>query len=108
MDVQRTGNDYSVDVLLIQQAAMVVVGLDLGDDGFRFSEATRVDVGHRHHIHVRHGDNLFEQLRATAAHANHANAYTVVGPEHARWIHHQCSGTHGCLLYEVAPCNRSV
>ena len=82
VNVQRTSYDHTINLLLVEQTAVVIVGLDVRNHGFRFGEAARIDVGHCDQVDIRYGDNLFQQLAAPPADTNHADSYTVVGAEH--------------------------
>ena len=105
MNMQRTGDDYGIDIFLVEQSSVVIVCLDVWDYGSRFGKAARIDVRHRHDINIRYSDDLSQQLTTSSADANHADSYPVVCAEHARWIDHQRRCSHCRLFYEITPCN---
>ena len=109
VNVQGAGHDYGIDVFLIEQLTMIVVGANVRRHRLRFSMPSCVDVGDCDQFGIGNGDNLFQQLLAAAADPDHAHAHAVVGSQHAgRWIHHECSGTDCGLFQKVTSKNRLV
>ena len=56
--VQGAGHDDGVDIFHVEQAAIVVEGLNVGNLAFRLVAAAAVDVGHGYEFDVGDGTNL--------------------------------------------------
>ena len=84
MDVQWAGDENAVNVLHVQQAAMVVERLNLRRQLFRFFAAAGVNIRDRHELHVRNSQHLVQKFLAASAHADHPHANTIVRAERSR------------------------
>src|SRR5260370_35717046 len=86
VDMQWAGYDHSVDVLHVEQAAVIVEGLNAGHFALRLVAAAAVDVRHCHDLHAVDRTNLPQQITPAIAPANHAEADAVVRSQHGgRW-----------------------
>jgi len=94
VDMQWTGDYDCIDVLLIQQLAVVIEDLDVGSMSLGLRSAPAVSVGDGYKFRIGNGENLFQQFGSATAHADHTDPHTVVRAQHTRgWIHHECSST---------------
>ena len=79
VQVLRRGDQDGVDILVLQQAAIVEVGLGVGRDAFHVFQAAGVDVGRADAFGVGAGDRLAENLGAAGAGSDDADADALVG-----------------------------
>ena len=84
VQVLRGGDEDGVDGLVVQQVAVVEVGLDVGDDALHRLQALGVDVGRAHELGIGAGHRLAQDLEAAVAGADDAQADAVVGAEDVR------------------------
>src|SRR6266567_5386071 len=99
VDMQWAGYDHSVNVLHVEQAAVIVEGLNAGQFVLRLVAAATVDVGHGHDFHVVDRTNLPQQVISAIAHTNHADPDAVVRSQHGGgWICQHCGCSHRGLL----------
>ena len=78
VNMQRAGHNDRIYVLHVEQAAVIVEGLDAGHFALRLIAAAAVDIGHSHHFSVMNGANLVQQIVAAVAHTDHAHADAVI------------------------------
>src|SRR5439155_16413810 len=64
--------------------AMIVEGRNVRHLLFHFSKSAAVNVRHSHYLNVRNRHDFFQQVLAAVAHADHANAHSVISAEHTR------------------------
>src|SRR5262245_52442222 len=81
--VERSGDDHRVDVFQFEQLSMIVEGLDVRRDLFRFVETASVYIGRRNEFGVRDFDEFLHQLLPPRAGADDAQSHTVVRAEYA-------------------------
>src|SRR5438309_7061050 len=104
VDVQRAGYDNSVNILLIEQAPVVIKRLNGGRHVFGFVPASRVNVGDGDELGVRNSQHLFEQFLSASTHTDHPHTHAVICAEHSRgWIDEHRSRTQGTPFYEITP-----
>src|SRR5713226_9090168 len=104
MDVQRTRNYDSVDVLPFKQAAMIVKGLNSGCQLLCFVATPGVDIGDCDELCLGNFKDLLQQVLPATAHTDHAYADAVVGAEHARgWIDQKSCSPQSSLFHEITP-----
>ncbi len=102
--MQRTGHDDGINVVHVEQAAVIVKGLNARNLAFRLVAAAAVNIGHGHEFHAVNPANLPQQIVAAIPHADHADADAVVRPQHGRRRIRQNRGcTQGRLLQKSAP-----
>ena len=78
MQVLRGGDQHRVDVLVVQQVAIVEVSLGVGRDLLDVFQAARVDVGGADAFHVLAGQRLLQDFGAAGAGTDDAEADTLV------------------------------
>ncbi len=81
VQVLRGGDEDGVDVLVVEQVAVVEVGLGVGRDRLDVFEAPGVDVGGADAFHVVAGERLLQDLGAAGAGADDAEADALVGAQ---------------------------
>ena len=74
----RGGDQYGIDILVLQQAAIVKVGFGVGRNAFHVFQAAGVDVGRADAFGVGAGDRLAENLGAAGAGSDDADADALV------------------------------
>ena len=77
MQVLRRRDQHRVDVLIVQQVAVVQVSLGVGRDLFDVFQPPRIHVGRANAFHVLAGQRLLQDFRAARARADDAEAYTL-------------------------------
>src|SRR5664280_992144 len=77
----RGGDEDGVDILVIQQAAIVQVGLSGRRDLLDIFQAARIDVGGADAIHVLAGERLLQDFDTARARTDDAEADTLVRAE---------------------------
>ncbi len=98
--VQGTGDQHGIDVLHIEEAAMVVVRLQAGHDASGFVIPALIDVGDSHHLYVRNCYNPSEQFLPATADADHAHANTIIRAQHLGRVHQHRSGAQSQPTHE--------
>src|ERR1039458_3120770 len=81
VEVLRGGDEHGVDVAVVQQAAVVEVGLGEGRDLPDIFQAAGIDVGGADAFHVLAGEGLLKDLGAAGTGADDAEADTLAGAE---------------------------
>ena len=81
MEVLRCGDEDGVDVAVVEQAAVVEVGLGAGRDSLDVFQAAGIDVGGADAFHVLAGEGLLKDLGAAGAGTDDAEADTLAGAE---------------------------
>lgn len=103
VNVERTGHDDGVDILHVEQAAVIVEGLDARHFALRLITAAAVDVGHGHQFSAVNGANLVQQIVAAVAHSDHPHTNAVVRTQNCRSrIREHGGGPHRGLLQKSA------
>src|ERR1019366_7614069 len=81
VEVLRGGDEDGIDVAVVQQAAVVEVGLGVGRDLPDIFEAAGIDVGGGDAFHVLAVERLLEDFGAAGAGTDDAEADTLAGAE---------------------------
>src|SRR6185369_16719775 len=84
VQVLRRGDQDGVDGLVVEQVAVVEVGLGVGRDLLHFFQAAGVDVGGADAFDVRAGHRLAQDLRPAGPGPDDADANALVGREGVR------------------------
>ncbi len=82
MKMLRRRDDYGVHGRIVQQTAIIRMNRRVGCDPRSGLQASRKDVGESRDFRVGAGADMIDQLHATVARAENANADAVVRPEH--------------------------
>ena len=82
MQVLRRGDQHRVDVLILQHAVIVQVGLGVGRDIFGLLEALGVDIGGADAFDVFEGDGLAQNFLPARAGSDDAEADPLVRAQH--------------------------
>ncbi len=77
--VLRGGDEDRIDRFVVQEAAVIVVGLDGRGNRPGLVQAPRVNIGHGNRLSVRAMKGDLEDFLSTAAGANQAKADSVIG-----------------------------
>ncbi len=101
VQVLRGGDQDGVDGLVVEQVAVVEIGLGSGHDLLRVFQALGVDVGESQEFGIGAIDYFADQGHATIARADDAEANAIVGSQHVGGG--QRAGQAGCdLADEIA------
>ena len=76
------GDEDRIDRLVVQEAAVIVVGLDRRGHGLGLVQAPRVNIGHGNRLGAGAAQRDLEDRLAAAAGADQAEAEPVIGPQH--------------------------
>ncbi len=82
VQVLRGGDQDRVDVLILEQAAIVEVGLGVGGDLLDVFQAARIDIGGGDAFHVFAGERGLQDFGAAGARPDDADADTLVRAQH--------------------------
>jgi len=74
VQVQRRGHNHAVDIVALQQAAVVVERFDVRHESRGFLAASRVGIRYRDNLCVRQPEHLMQQLLPSRAGADHSHA----------------------------------
>jgi hypothetical protein len=74
-----SGNQHSIDALVIEQLPEVAVGFDVGKGAFHLVEAAGVNVGHGDALNVWAAQSGPEDLLTAASTPDQTNSDAVVG-----------------------------
>src|SRR5262249_61570619 len=90
MQMERTSHDHSINVLQIEQAAMVVERLDSLHHLAGLIAATSVDIGDGRELSIGNSDKLLQKFLAPPAATDHAYKHTIVCAQQPEgWLHHE-------------------
>src|ERR1017187_10299374 len=81
VQVLRGGDQHRVDILVVEQVAIVEVGLGVRRDLFDVFQAAGIDVGGADALHVLAGQRLLEDFGAAGARTDDAQADALTGAE---------------------------
>src|SRR5437763_13852956 len=84
MNMERTGHNHAINVVQLQQASMIIQGLNAWRHLLRLVAAACVHIGDGYELGTGHFKNLLQQLLTTASDANHSYAHPVIRAKHSR------------------------
>ena len=85
--MKRAGYDHTVKIFHVEQAPVIIEGLNAGRHLPGLVSPPRVDVGDSDQLRIRNRQNLLEQILTAAADSNHPNAHTIVRAQHSGCRH---------------------
>src|SRR5713101_9369799 len=104
MKVERAGNDDAVQVFHLEQAAVVVEGLDARRHLPGLIPSAAVHVSNGHQLGVWEREQLFQQILPAGADANHADPDAIICAKYARRGSKEGGRSNRGCFHEVTAC----
>jgi hypothetical protein len=109
MQVERAGHDHGINILEIEQAAVIVKRLYSWGHLPGFVAPPRISVSDGHQLGIGKWKHLLEKFLSPSANTDHAYTDPVIGAERPRgWLDEYCCRSYGCLLDKIAPSNSMI